>query len=180
MTGTRQKIINLCGGPGSGKSTGAAYIFSQLKMRNINCELVVEYAKSRVWQNDLEVFQNQLYVIGKQSLYQSRLKGKVEVIITDSPIFMGAFYAHQLPYFEHFKEVLKAMHQEYESFDCFIKRVKPYNPKGRFQDEDGAKKIDDEIKKLYETNNIGLREYSGCQEGYDQLVNDWLEYYHKL
>lgn len=31
------KIINLFGGPGSGKSTTAAFIFSQLKINNISC-----------------------------------------------------------------------------------------------------------------------------------------------
>ena len=34
-------VVNLTGAPGAGKSTGAAYIFSELKQRGINCELVV-------------------------------------------------------------------------------------------------------------------------------------------
>ena len=41
-------VVNLTGAPGAGKSTGAAYVFSQLKMRGINCELVTEYAKDKV------------------------------------------------------------------------------------------------------------------------------------
>lgn len=36
-------IVNLFGTPGAGKSTGAAYVFSQLKMHGINCELVTEF-----------------------------------------------------------------------------------------------------------------------------------------
>jgi adenylate kinase family enzyme len=31
------KVINFFGGPGSGKSTAAATIFSQLKINNISC-----------------------------------------------------------------------------------------------------------------------------------------------
>lgn len=45
----KSRIINLWAGPGSGKSTIAAYVFSKLKMKNINCELVTEYAKQLVY-----------------------------------------------------------------------------------------------------------------------------------
>ena len=48
-------IINLYGGPGSGKSTCAAYIFSQLKMHNINAELITEQTKAEI-QNMESVF----------------------------------------------------------------------------------------------------------------------------
>lgn len=37
--------VNLYGGPGSGKSTTAAGVVSQLKLLSINAELVTEYAK---------------------------------------------------------------------------------------------------------------------------------------
>ena len=40
-------IINLFGAPGVGKSTGAAYIFSKLKMAGMNAELVTEFAKDK-------------------------------------------------------------------------------------------------------------------------------------
>ena len=33
-------VVNLFGVPGAGKSTGAAYVFSKLKMQGINAELV--------------------------------------------------------------------------------------------------------------------------------------------
>jgi adenylate kinase family enzyme len=39
------KVINLFGGPGCGKSTLAARIFSILKLKDISCELINEYAK---------------------------------------------------------------------------------------------------------------------------------------
>lgn len=43
-------IINLFGAPGAGKSTGAAYVFSQLKAAGVNAELVTEFAKDKVWE----------------------------------------------------------------------------------------------------------------------------------
>ncbi len=39
--------INFYGGPGTGKSSMAAAIFSNLKNEGINAELVTEYAKSK-------------------------------------------------------------------------------------------------------------------------------------
>ena len=38
-------IINLIGGPGSGKSTTAAGLFYKLKQMGIDCEMALEFAK---------------------------------------------------------------------------------------------------------------------------------------
>lgn len=73
---------------------GAAYIFSELKMRGINAELVTEFAKDKVWENNDEVFKNQAYIFGKQSYKMSRCRDKVDVIITDSPLPLSIFYNH--------------------------------------------------------------------------------------
>ena len=86
-------LVNLYAGPGAGKSTGAAYIFAKLKMAGVDCEYVSEYAKDRVWQEDQFPLQHcQLYVTGKQCLKITRLLGKVDVVVTDSPIAIGAMY----------------------------------------------------------------------------------------
>ena len=87
-------IVNLYGAPGAGKSTGAAYVFSQLKMRGINAELVTEFAKDKVWEESKAVFQNQAYIFGKQYFRISRVQDKVDVVITDSPILLSPFYAN--------------------------------------------------------------------------------------
>lgn len=41
-------IVNLLAEPGAGKSTAAAYIYSQLKMHGISAEYVTEFAKDKV------------------------------------------------------------------------------------------------------------------------------------
>ena len=59
-------LVNLYGAPGAGKSSGAAYIFSKLKMAGVNAELVTEFAKDKVYEQSKKVFENQAYIFGKQ------------------------------------------------------------------------------------------------------------------
>ena len=99
-------IVNLFGVPGAGKSTGAAYIFSQLKMKGINAELITEFAKDKVWENNEKVFKNQLYLFGKQSFRISRVQDEVDVIITDSPLLLSIFYNKTPILGEHFNYVV--------------------------------------------------------------------------
>ena len=42
-------FVNLFGAPGVGKSTGAAYLFSKLKMLGVDCEYIGEFAKDKCW-----------------------------------------------------------------------------------------------------------------------------------
>ena len=51
-------LVNLYGAPGSGKSTGAAYIFSKLKMAGVDAELVTEFAKDKLWEESKAPFDN--------------------------------------------------------------------------------------------------------------------------
>jgi len=48
-------VVNLLGSPGVGKSTGAAYIFAMLKFRDLNVELITEFAKDKVYEETKEV-----------------------------------------------------------------------------------------------------------------------------
>ena len=52
--------INLTAQPGAGKSTLAAATFAKLKMLGINCELVTEFAKDKVWENNKMALSNQI------------------------------------------------------------------------------------------------------------------------
>ena len=167
-------VVNLFGAPGAGKSTGAAYIFSKLKMFGINVELVTEFAKDKVWEESKAVFQNQAYIFGKQYFRISRVDGKVDVVITDSPILLSSFYANDEVLGDEFDALIMKVFNSYDSMNVFINRVKPYNPSGRFQTEEESDALSDEMRTFLDRHNITCAQYDGCIEGYDALVNDIL------
>lgn len=161
-------IVNLFAGPGAGKSTGAVFIFSSLKMLGIDSEYVSEFAKDKVWEENGEVFKCQFYITGKQIFKISRCFGKVDVIVTDSPINLGALYADN----EELKKAIIAENKKYNKneINIFINRVKKYNPNGRHQNEEEAKKIDENTKKFLTENDIPFICVNGDKEGYEEVV----------
>lgn len=173
-------VVNLFGGPGTGKSTGAAYIFSKLKMLGVDAELVTEFAKDKVWEEDKEVFNNQTYILGKQSFRISRCYGKVDVIITDSPLALSAEYGKDLDEAEEIKALSMALHKKYNRVDIFLNRVKPYNPNGRNQTEDEAKDIDNNLKNLLRELCGGLYyTFNGDEDGYNHIIDLVYDLYKK-
>ena len=58
----RTLVVNLFAQPGAGKSTGAAYLFYNLKCLGVNCEYVSEFAKDKVWEENKSVFEDQNYI----------------------------------------------------------------------------------------------------------------------
>lgn len=79
-------LINLFGAPGAGKSTLSAYVFSKLKTAGVNAELVTEFAKDKVWEENSVALANQMYMFGKQYFRMTRCEDKVDAIVTDSPL----------------------------------------------------------------------------------------------
>ena len=168
-------LVNLYGAPGAGKSTGAAYIFSQLKMRGINAELVTEFAKDKVWEESKEVFNNQAYIFGKQYFRISRCADKVDVIITDSPLLLSTIYNDNPILGEEFNNVVRNVANSYDSINYYITRVKEYNPKGRFQSEEESDAIADRVKDMLDYEGVEYIEKPGSKASYDEIYEEVLE-----
>ena len=146
-------VINLFGGPGTGKSTSAAYLFSQLKMRGHSAELVAEYAKTWAWQDRKIGDFDQFYLFGKQTHHESRLFGKVDWIVTDSPVLLCSVYARRYNTAEiadAMAEVVQAYYRraeelEHKHVDVRLQRSKPFDSRGRYENEEQAREIDTAI-----------------------------------
>ena len=144
MTNTqpdKQRVVNFYGGPGSGKSTTAAGLFHALKQIGMNVELTHEYAKELAWEGHDPA--DQIHIFGEQQRRMFRLRGKVDLIISDSPILLSSIYGEDQP--ECFHELVNHVHRTYDNFNVFLGRDKPYNPAGRFQTESEAREIDERI-----------------------------------
>jgi hypothetical protein len=144
-------ILNLYGGPGTGKSTTAAGVFHQLKLLGVNCEMASEWAKEKVWAGEEVTLNNQLYVFGKQYHRIWRLLGKVDIVVTDSPLLLSVlYYKDENPYFT---EMVAFEYSRLNNLDVLLGRVKKYNPAGRLQSEEKAKHLDVAIKEILDSIN---------------------------
>ncbi len=143
-TAKRQTIlVNLFAGAGAGKSTCASGVFSLLKHHNVNAELITEYAKDLVWEGRLHLNRNDMEIFSEQLRRQHRLRGKVDVMVTDSPILLSSIYIE--PFDELFHATVMREFKKYNNMNYYIKRVKPYMKIGRAESKNGAKKIDDKV-----------------------------------
>lgn len=133
-------VVNLYGGPGCGKSTTAALIFGELKKRGINCEMALEYAKDKVWEESLKTLDDQIYIFGKQLHKLWRLKDKVDVIITDSPLLMSMLYDKENS--SPFRALILEQYKKFDNMDFFIERSTSYEQSGRLQTKEEAEALD--------------------------------------
>jgi hypothetical protein len=170
---TESLIVNLFAGPGSGKSTMASGLFYTFKNHGKNAELAGEYAKDLVWSRRQHTLQDQIYVFGKQHHRIFRLIEDVDLIIADSPILLGLAYAQDYP--QCFRDTVNWAFNQYNNINFYIERVKPYNPKGRNQDLDGARAKDDEIKALLKEYNTPYISVPGNDVGLNLIVSEVLK-----
>ncbi len=167
-------VVNLFGVPSAGKSTGAAYIFSLLKMAGINAELITEYAKDKVWEENSEIFKpdNQCYLFAKQFYRMSRCRDKVEVIITDSPLPLSILYNKSSVLSEPFNKTVMNCFNSFDNVSYLVLRNKPYNPKGRIHDEKASDALKKPLTSMLNERNIEFSEIKGCREDYDKVAEE--------
>jgi nicotinamide riboside kinase len=149
-------IINLYGGPGSGKSTSAAYLYYVLKAAGKNVELVREYVKDWAWEERKISNYDQIYFLGKQVRRESLLYGKVDYVVTDSPVMMNLYYAQRycpLSLAEGIRSSTLSFYRlaaedGHRHVHILLQRNKPYKSEGRYQTEAEAVEIDQGLNRL--------------------------------
>ena len=146
-------VINFFGGPNSGKSTQAAGLFHKMKIEGYSIEHVNEYGKMCVWENRMEILEDQLYVMAKQNRRVKRLKGKVDFCVTDSPILLSSIYrtAYGEPnYSDLIDKLSHECYNGYHNINFMCKRENQgYTRNQRSLDYENALKIDESIYKMF-------------------------------
>jgi len=161
-------VVNMFAGPGAGKSTVAAGVFYNLKLKGVNCELVTEFAKDLVWARRYDCMKSQELIFGEQLNRIQKLDGKVEVIVTDSPILLSSVYG--LGCSEAFRANVVETFFKYANKNYFITRVKPYVGIGRRQSEQSAREMDEKILKLLLDNGVSYGVIPGDEVGVAEVV----------
>jgi tRNA uridine 5-carbamoylmethylation protein Kti12 len=169
-------IINLFGGPSVGKSTTAAGVFSLLKLHDVDCELVTEYAKGLVWEERYKTFRDQQYLFAKQNHKLWRVHDKVQFVITDCPLMLSAVYSqrYKTGSVEFDTNVVKVT-EGYNNLNILLTRTKKYNQNGRNETEDQAKEVDAAVKAILNHYNMPWLEIQGNFEGVNKVSEIVLE-----
>ena len=168
-------VINLFGAPGAGKSTGAAYIFSQLKIKGVNAELVTEFAKDMTWEHNRKALANQIYMLGNQLQRIYRCQDEVDVIVTDSPLLLNILYNNNPILDKNFERLVVNIFKSYNNLNYYVQRIKKYNPVGRNETEEESNKIANKLINLLSKENIPFKYIEGQLEKYQEVVDDVLE-----
>ena len=144
------KVINLFGGPCTGKSTAAAELYSKLSRSGKRVELVQEFAKDLVWGERHKTFEDQVYIFAKQNHKLESLRGKVDYAITDSPLLLSCIYGaiNSPPGFpiDEFNKLIVAVNNTYYNINFFLYRYHEYKEEGRNQTEAEADAISEKLR----------------------------------
>lgn len=167
-------VINFFGEPSAGKSTAAAYVYSQLKMAGVEAEYVSEYAKDKVWEENSEVFKpdNQAYLFGKQFYKMSICKNKVEVIVTDSPLFLNILYNKSEVLGDSFNHTVLNCFNSFDNRSYFLTRDFAYENIGRINDEEQSKGLRSKLYGLLKENKVDFEMLKSSCDNYDRIVAD--------
>jgi hypothetical protein len=174
--------INFLGGPCSGKSTTAAWLFSELKQRHLSIELVTEFVKSWACQKRKINSFDQIYLLGKQMQCEYIfLSNGIKNVITDSPVFLSSIYSEvyhkELNVHIPMREIINIYESEHPSINIFLNRNdKPYNSEGRYQTYEEAIEIDNIIKNYLNSEelkswNVKYLDYNNKSGILDYVLN---------
>lgn len=146
-------VVNFFGGPGAGKSTAAAGLFYEMKRHWIDSEYVQEFAKELVWANNGHMLSEQNYIFAEQEHRLNRLRQKVAVSISDSPLLLSSFYAPP-GYPDSFHESVFEFFHTYRNINILVRRSHEYSAMGRIQGQSDADNLSARLEKYMSDNGI--------------------------
>ena len=147
------KVINIIGGPGCDKSLYSSAIVLYLNLHQKTVEVIPDFAKSLLWQQNFEVLKNQYFIAQRQFEMINLLDGQVQFLITECSLPQVLYYNEH--YEDNICDIAKTRAQilewykQHNNVNILVERGdKRYIRSGRFQDEEQARAIDHGIRGL--------------------------------
>ena len=141
------RVINVIGGPGCEKSVITSAIVLFMKLREKTVEVIPDFAKSLVWQQNFEVLKNQYFIAQRQYEMLSLLDGQIQFLITECSLPQVLYYNEN--YLDNICDIEKTRKQILEWYNqsnniniLVARGDRKYIRTGRFQDEDQARDVD--------------------------------------
>lgn len=171
----KTKVINLYAGPGAGKTTAALQICLELKKLGINAEYVSEFAKDLIYDGKEEMLKDQKFVTDGQYERLNRLRGKVDVIVTDSPLLLGQVYGKK-SIDKDYKDEIRKRYDSFDNYNTFIVRGKNFTQKGRVHNLEESKQLDADVLQMLSDNKIfhGYYKQDNLSEAVEN-IEKWLD-----
>jgi len=145
-------VVNIFGGPGTGKSTLASELYCALKKAGIETACPEEHAKLAIWSGQPWLLDHQVILLGRTWETIRALSEKVDVIIVDSPILLCSVYAQDREP-DCFHELVIDIHRRTSRMNILLQRNpgQIYSPSGRRETADQASLVDARIENLLRT-----------------------------
>lgn len=169
MENKQLKVINLFGAPGSGKSTAAAGLFFLMK-KECNVELVTEFAKDLTWEKRQDLLLEQDFIFAEQHRRLRRLVGKVDYVITDSPLLNSVIYQPKT-YPKTFTPFVEEVFNSYTNFNFLIERAsKSYQGVGRNQTKEEADALFLKFSLYLKSSCVKLKKLKGDDQAPNKIL----------
>lgn len=170
-------IVNILGGPGTGKTTVSSLVFGKMKIDRDNVEYVQEYAKNLVWRKDYDTLNNQYLVSKSQYEIFEQLSHSVDYIITDGSLLHGLYYNRfnkdNISNVEKTEKKILEWYDSFQNLNIFLVRndkVK-YMEAGRLQTKEEAKEIDTSLRDIFDELKIKYA-IVNLSDNYSDTVDD--------
>jgi ABC-type oligopeptide transport system ATPase subunit len=167
-------VVNLFGGPGSGKSTTAHGLMYTLKSKGYNVEYSGEYAKELVYADDMLTLSNQFNVLREQERRLQILNNKVDIVINEEPLINGIVYVKEDVKEKMIEKSLRSWNS-YNNICYYIQRDLSLNftKIGRLHNLEESMALDVKILKVLNTYSPGYTIVPSALDAIDFIVKNF-------